>query len=149
MAELLNYKIVRRTFEAKKYPKNSPERTRLNKDNITSEYLPSYKYVVQRIQGSELQVNLIGAVMAYILLATGIVFFVLPKIDTRDTKTMIRDSFLYGGLFGIVLYGVFDFTNMAMFKNWSLNISVIDTIWGFLLVSITAFLVSWILTKFN
>lgn len=39
-------KIVKRTFEAKKYPKNSLKRKELNKNTITSEYMPSYKYAI-------------------------------------------------------------------------------------------------------
>lgn len=47
------YTVIRRTFEAKKHPKGSPERTRLNMDAVTSEYLPSYRYqVVGRRFGS-------------------------------------------------------------------------------------------------
>jgi hypothetical protein len=38
-------KIQRRTFEANKYPKGSPERNRLNEDPLTSEYMPSYRYI--------------------------------------------------------------------------------------------------------
>jgi hypothetical protein len=36
--------ITRRTFEAAKHPKGSPERARLNLDAVTSEYMPSYRY---------------------------------------------------------------------------------------------------------
>jgi len=38
--------IKRRTFEAKKFPKGSPMRMMLNRDPITSEYLPSQRYIV-------------------------------------------------------------------------------------------------------
>ena len=37
---------LRRTFEAKNYPKGSKERVRLNKSSLTSEYMPSYRYIV-------------------------------------------------------------------------------------------------------
>lgn len=39
-------KIHKRTFEARKHPKGSEERKRLNDSAITSEYMPSYKYQV-------------------------------------------------------------------------------------------------------
>jgi hypothetical protein len=39
-------KAVRRTFEAVKYPEGSPKRAELNKSTLTSEYMPSYKYVI-------------------------------------------------------------------------------------------------------
>lgn len=37
--------VHRRTFEAKQHPAGSAERAKLNEDSITSEYMPSYKYV--------------------------------------------------------------------------------------------------------
>jgi len=36
--------VKRRTLEAKKFPKGSPERKYFNLDPVTSEYMPSYKY---------------------------------------------------------------------------------------------------------
>lgn len=41
------YTVARRTFEAGKFPPGSPERDRLNLDNLTSEYMTSYRYVLR------------------------------------------------------------------------------------------------------
>jgi hypothetical protein len=38
--------VSKRTFEAKKHPKDSAERSRLNANVLTSEYMPSYKYCI-------------------------------------------------------------------------------------------------------
>jgi len=38
--------IKRRTFEAKKHAKGSEERKKLNLNAETSEYMPSYKYLL-------------------------------------------------------------------------------------------------------
>ncbi len=38
--------IIKRTFEAKNFPKDSAERKKLNEKSETSEYMTSYKYVV-------------------------------------------------------------------------------------------------------
>jgi hypothetical protein len=40
--------VVRRTFGAKRFPKGSPERARLNEHTLTSEYMPSHRYCVGR-----------------------------------------------------------------------------------------------------
>ncbi len=40
----MNVKIVKRTFEAKKYPKGSKKRRKLNKSCLTSEYFPEITY---------------------------------------------------------------------------------------------------------
>lgn len=39
--------ITKRTFKALKYPKGSMERDKLNEEILTSEYQPSYKYVLE------------------------------------------------------------------------------------------------------
>lgn len=39
-------KIKRRTFEAIRFPEGSYERIKLNENVLTSEYMPSYKYVL-------------------------------------------------------------------------------------------------------
>lgn len=39
--------IHRRTFEAAKHPPGSPERVQLNLDPLTSEYMPSYRYLIR------------------------------------------------------------------------------------------------------
>lgn len=39
-------KALRRTFEAKKQPKGSVQRKKLNKSALTSEYMPSERYIV-------------------------------------------------------------------------------------------------------
>lgn len=44
--EKIEWMPLRRTFEAKNHPKGSKERARLNKSALTSEYMPSYKYIV-------------------------------------------------------------------------------------------------------
>lgn len=41
--------LHRRTFEANKFPKGSPERERLNLDALTSEFNPSYRYLVREV----------------------------------------------------------------------------------------------------
>lgn len=42
----MKWKIKKRTFEAKKYPKGSEQRKELNRNAETSEYMPSEKFIV-------------------------------------------------------------------------------------------------------
>lgn len=51
-------KVVRRTFEAAKFPKGSADRERLNLDWLTSEYMPSYRYGVRNDDGTKVMVGL-------------------------------------------------------------------------------------------
>ena len=43
---IMNYEIIKRNFEALKHPQGSEARKRLNQNDVTSEYMPSYHWEV-------------------------------------------------------------------------------------------------------
>jgi uncharacterized membrane protein len=45
---------------------------------------------------------------------------------------------VWGSVFGLVLYGVYDLTNRAILEKWSLRMTVADILWGMLLCGTTA-----------
>ncbi len=83
-----------------------------------------------------------SALAVYALIPLGLVLFVLPRAGGDAGKAA-----LWGALFGLVLYGVYDFTNHALLKNWPFKIVVIDLVWGMVLCGLSAFLVQLALTK--
>jgi uncharacterized membrane protein len=104
-----------------------------------------FKKKTMEISGKDYPKNrLYSAVLVYVAIALGIMVFVLPKIDTTKT-TMVRlnDSLLYGGLFGMVSYAIFDFTTHFMYEGWSIYVSIMDTLWGGLLCAIVSFIISY------
>ena len=104
-----------------------------------------FKKKTMNISGKGYPKNrLYSAVLVYIAIALGIMVFVLPKIDTTKT-TMVRlnDSLLYGGLFGMISYAIFDFTTHFMYEGWSIYVSIMDTLWGGLLCAIVSFIISY------
>ena len=85
-----------------------------------------------------------SALIVYIAIALGITIFVLPKIDTtKTTEIRFRDALFYGGLFGLISYSIFDFTNHFIFEGWDIYVSLMDTIWGGLLITIVSFIMSY------
>lgn len=70
------------------------------------------------------ELKMIPALMVYALLALGLTFFVFPKI------TSIGTAFLWGALLGVIIYGVYDFTNYATIANWPLKFLFVDWAWG-------------------
>jgi len=83
--------------------------------------------MVRGIQGSDLAINPLAGVMAYSMLLAGYVALV------RDDPTFIR-----GMVYGAVVYGVFDLTNLAIFKAYSWRTALIDTLWGAVLFGLLA-----------
>ena len=87
---------------------------------------------VQSVQGSAMQINYLGAAICYVFLIVGINYFIIKP------NRSIKDAFLLG----LVIYGVYETTNYALFKNWSIITVIIDTLWGGTLFAITTYIVS-------
>lgn len=85
-----------------------------------------------------------SAVVVYLALALGIVFLTLPRMRKNSLKNRVTDAILYGGVFGLASYATFDFTMHFMFEDWDLGVSIMDSIWGGILCSIVAFVVSYV-----
>lgn len=104
-----------------------------------------YRKMIRKIQGSDMQVNTIYAIMSYALMIIGLNVFVIPNIN-RDNLMM--DSLKYGFLFGIVLYGVYDFTIGAVLKGWNFKLALIDVLWGGIVYFLASYLTFKILDHF-
>jgi uncharacterized membrane protein len=83
--------------------------------------------VVAKIQRTAMQLRLEGAVIVYLLLALGFYYFIVKP----------GRSAWEAGLLGLIIYGTFDFTNYAMFKNYDLMTAIMDTVWGSILFALT------------
>ena len=99
-----------------------------------------YRKMIRKIQGSDMQVNTVYAIMSYTLMIIGLNVFVIPNINKDN---LMMDSLKYGFLFGIVLYGVYDFTIGAVLKGWNFKLALIDVLWG----GIVYFLASYLTFK--
>jgi hypothetical protein len=87
---------------------------------------------VQLVQGSPLKVNLLGAIICYIFLITGLNYFIIKP------NRSITDAFL----FGLVIYAVYETTNVALFTKWSWLTVIMDSLWGGVLFALTTYIVS-------
>ena len=111
---------------------------------INNLFLKKWQDVVNSIQGIPLKINYTYTIITYILVIMGIYIFVYPKL-TKDNWFL--DGLKWGFLWGIIVYGIFDFTNLSIFKNYSLDIAIMDTLWGGFLTSATVILTYFILHK--
>jgi len=102
-------------------------------------YLNLTKSVFQtqvfKIQHGAMNVQFIPAILCYLFLVIGLNYFILQSHRT------ILEAFLLG----FIIYGVFDSTNLAIFKNYEWNVAIMDTVWGGILFALT----TWIVYTFN
>ena len=86
-----------------------------------------YSRQIKAIQGSPIQTRLHFAVFSYILMVIGLNLFVLPNIREGHE---LYDSLLYGSTFGLVVYGIYDFTAAAVLSKWDIGLALVDVLWG-------------------
>ena len=71
-----------------------------------------------------------AAVLFYLMYVICLSIIVIkPSLDSNS----IIQAFWIGMIFGVACYGTYNLTNMATLKNWSLNVVIVDMIWGGLL----------------
>jgi uncharacterized membrane protein len=92
--------------------------------------------------GQQVTLNLPAAVFAYVFLVLGIIIFVLPKNNQFSLS-----SFFWGGLFGLVAYGIYDLSNMATIAKWPLKLTLVDMSWGFVVCGLMALILRYISNK--
>lgn len=92
-------------------------------------YQKNLKYILSP------NVNWTAAIIFYLMYIAGILIFaVLPGV----AKDSVRHAALWGALFGFFTYATYDLTNLALLKDWPLNIVVVDILWGAVLCTVVA-----------
>lgn len=79
---------------------------------------------IVRLANGGIAPNWPAAVIVYVLLGTGIALFVIPHASTVPLAAA------RGALFGLVVYGVYDFTNYSTLQQWPLVLALADVAWG-------------------
>lgn len=104
-------------------------------------HLSMYTEATQAVQGgAPVEVRKVWAAASYACLWVALVAFVLPAFPEGAPWTL-RDLFMKATLLGLVLYGVYNFTSLALLKDYSIHVAMKDTLWGGALFTI----VTWIM----
>lgn len=77
-----------------------------------------------------------GASLSYLLLTLGLYLFVIkPYSDNNSDKKYdniqdYKEVTIKAVLFGLVLYGMYNSTNVATINEYDTHVALIDTLWG-------------------
>lgn len=97
-----------------------------------------FKLLFKRVQGGQdLTIKYGGFVATYLLMASIIYYFSNVKNFTLSEMFFL----------GVCIYGVYELTNFTTLANWSLNMVILDTLWGGLLFMMTSHVVNIIKLK--
>ena len=108
-------------------------------DGIYLYHIKNYfKRQIEDIQHTPLNINLYSTIAVYVLLVVGLNYFIIQP------NKSVFDAFLLG----IVIYGVYEFTNSALFTKWKVLTVLMDTLWGGCLLAITTWFIKKIFLKY-
>ena len=83
--------------------------------------------------------NLAAAVAFYLLYSVGVVYF---AVNGAVQSGNASQALLQGAMLGLIAYGTYDLTNLAVINGFTLKIALIDLVWGTVLTAAVSWLVS-------
>jgi uncharacterized membrane protein len=89
--------------------------------------------VITKIQKSPMKINPIAAILAYLIMCISY-YYISFEND--------QPNYLKGALLGLAIYGTYEFTNYATFKDWDLSVLIKDISWGVFLSVASLFISS-------
>jgi uncharacterized membrane protein len=86
-----------------------------------------YNHQILLVQGVDVNFKILPAILTYVSLVFVLYYFIIRE------KKSVKDAFLLG----VVIYSVFELTNMTIFNKWKMSSVILDTLWGGTLFAIT------------
>jgi uncharacterized membrane protein len=85
--------------------------------------------------------KIVPAIAAYFVMALSIATLAVPMVPNTSIITRrLLASILWGGMWGLAVYGTYDFTNMATIEAYPAMTGLTDLMWGIILgISATFF----------
>jgi uncharacterized membrane protein len=75
--------------------------------------------------------KILYAIITYLLMTIALYYFVI-----KDKKSIYTSMIL-----GLIIYGIYNGTNLVTINSYKLNVAIIDTLWGIVLFSLCTYLI--------
>ncbi len=112
--------------------------------------LTKYSKEVFKVQKAAMNLRYEHTIIAYIIILFSILYIAIPftsqsiKINNGSKDISIENkllySFMYGGALGFSVFGIYNFTSLAIYKDLDTTIAITDTIWGTTLYTLSTFI---------
>lgn len=91
--------------------------------------------------------NMMAAGAFYLFYLFALCILILyPQIKAG---TSVPTIFFLGALIGLMAYGTYDFTNLALYKGFTLDTALVDFAWGGFLTGSVSAIVAWMAYHFH
>ena len=96
------------------------------------------------VQKSPLTIRFLPALAVYILIALAVWYFVF-QVPATSVSTNPAKAFVIGATLGFSMYGLYDLTNLATLKGYTLEMTLTDMAWGTFLCGTAAGVTAYLL----
>ncbi len=90
------------------------------------------------VSGGSIATYLPAVPLVYIIASIGLWVFVVSR------ATSFGNAWAYGALFGFVAYAIYDFTNLAILKQYSWTLTLVDIAWGTWVVALVSVIMFYV-----
>jgi uncharacterized membrane protein len=111
--------------------------------------LSTYSSAVKKVQKSAANLRYDHTFIAYVIILFSILYVAIPftiqnakinKIDISRIENKLLQAFICGGAVGFSIFGIYNFTSLAIYKDLEVSIAITDTIWGTTLYTLSTFI---------
>ena len=96
-----------------------------------------HQKTVQDVQKSELKIDKLAGLLFYVLAAI-IFILIVKRYSNKDPIKALQ----LGALLGLAMYGTFDITNKAIFKDYTWSYALMDMTWGSFVFGLTSYCIT-------
>jgi len=96
-----------------------------------------------RMRNGKFAPNLVAGFAAWAVIAAGVVLLAVPRLTPESDITTVLG---WGAIYGFVGYAMYDLTNLATVRDYSIKLTAVDIAWGTVL-SATVTLIVWLVAK--
>ena len=97
------------------------------------------------ISKSKLPYRIIPAILAYTVMVLSLSTLSVPNVITnKGIYQRIISAIMWGGMWGLGVYGTYDMTNLAVIQSFPTSTALIDALWGVIIGSLGAFTGSYV-----
>lgn len=97
------------------------------------------------VSKANLPYRILPAILAYTVMVVSLSTLSVPNVTTnKGIIQRIISAIMWGGIWGIGVYGTYDMTNLAVINAFPVNTALIDALWGIVIGSLGSFTGSYV-----
>lgn len=101
---------------------------------------PMHSSMIAQIQKEPVSYRILPGILAYVLLAASLYYFVLS--GSVDKSGKLTPDYVSAVVLGLAIFGTYNLVNLTLYKDYNYGVAMLDTLWGATLFGASTFVVT-------